>query len=165
MQRADPNEIFADNTLYIILYLRGTAPDTGFHWGLYHHYSLQAGGYKYHIRNLGSGTWIADHASTRGAAKSFLLVGAFAIATLSSSYGPAVSQIAQQEDHLLNSIAGMTCRVWVLRALARLKLGTLLPYCDTQQVEREAIAFGEAFRQSASFGERPRPTGRYSMFA
>ena len=59
-------------------------------------------------------------------------------------------------DGTLNSILGISCRVWLLMVLDRLVEEGLV-HCDVGELERECMDFGNEFSLSASLNEQPRP--------
>lgn len=121
--------------LYIILFL--TAAEGAFHWGLYHH-TEQSGGWKYHIKQVGTQGWITDHGPTQGATKSFLLIGFIRIANISPSRASEVHPIVSQVPH---AVSGVTCRTWTLSAVQALMNHGLVRCSSLQELEQEAKAF------------------------
>lgn len=152
------------NALYVVLYLRSeNLADTTFHWGLYLHApGVNRLGVKYHIKSIGS-YWIADHGPTGGVLKSFLLVCLVRVAKdIPTSRFSQLDAIMRADDHQLNS-GGFTCRVWVMRALERLKGAGILRCNDLTQLEEEIKRIGNRFRADAVANEQPRPITASSL--
>ncbi|EGN93904.1 hypothetical protein SERLA73DRAFT_78282 [Serpula lacrymans var. lacrymans S7.3] len=148
------------NALYIIMFLTGFGQEPRkFHWGVYLHIQNLSGGkpagYNYHIKSIGTG-WMTDHAPTNGVLMSFVLVGLLAVATIPTEHRPLFEAIVTSEDHKINA-GGITCRLWTLAALQRLKDARLLKCASISDLEQEAISFGESFRLDAVAAKLPRP--------
>ncbi|KAG9127402.1 hypothetical protein FRC07_014212 [Ceratobasidium sp. 392] len=157
--------ILEDDTLYVLLFLRSAeSPGVSFHWALYHHYDNLLGGYKFHIGNLMTNSWISDHTMTKSAASAMFLVAGFAVGRIDPNDRLLVAQIVQQEDTQLNSIPETTCRTWLLRALSRLASAGLLPACIPEEVESEANTSAQRSWESAIINVQPRPVDKYSKF-
>ena len=83
-----------------------------FYWGFYFHESLQSG-VEYYIRNLGNG-WIPDHGPTGNISKSNFLCVLVQVGTVSEVARSALDEIMRSHDSEVNTMHGVTCRVWVL---------------------------------------------------
>ncbi|KAF2759040.1 hypothetical protein EJ05DRAFT_475269 [Pseudovirgaria hyperparasitica] len=162
------------NGIYIMLFLRSDVPERdNFHWALYHHHDPETatggggGGHKYHIKGS-KDSWLADHGHTQGVLKAFLLVGLFHICTVPAGLETHVDTTLRQYDGVLNDDPAITCRVWLLRVLAKLQepvsvkgnAGCRILSADMARLEREALDFGNLHAQSAIENLQPRPIGR-----
>ncbi|KZT11786.1 uncharacterized protein LAESUDRAFT_808765 [Laetiporus sulphureus 93-53] len=112
-------------SLYVLLDLR--SPDlsnTTFHWALnlHHANAPRASGHKYHIKTLGDG-WIADHAPLGGVLKSFLLVCLVRVAcdVPAERWRETEALIRLRDGEIKINDGGITCRIWVMNALDRLR--------------------------------------------
>ncbi|KZT69582.1 hypothetical protein DAEQUDRAFT_756927 [Daedalea quercina L-15889] len=146
--------------LYVLLDLRSAdLNDTTFHWALYLHKSNDPhpAGYKYHIKTLGDG-WIADHAPLTGVTKSFLLVClTCVVANIPPSRDEERARLITLADAQIND-SGMTCRIWVMNALERLKLARFLDcHLDAGELEEGLKRIGNDYRAGAIRNEKPRP--------
>lgn len=146
--------------LYIILFIRNDPHILGdFHWALYLHRDPLRGGTKYHVKQQGGG-WIADHGPTAGVLKSFLLIGLFQIALVPAGRESDVDGALRTYDHSLN-MAGITCRVWILRVLALLQNPTngysILKCPELKALEEEIKVWGNENAASAALNRQPRP--------
>lgn len=92
--------------------------DIRVNWGYCFHKSSQ-GRLKYHMRNLGSG-WIPDHGTTGGVFKSNFLCVLVQIAIVPLAKHSQLDQIMGPRDGDVNSIPGVTCRVWLMVILQQL---------------------------------------------
>ncbi|KAJ5373676.1 hypothetical protein N7517_005682 [Penicillium concentricum] len=146
------------NTLHISLYTRSDPPlPTDFHWAFYLHKGISstAGGTKYHVRGIGGG-WIVGHEATNGIfAENFLCV-IIQIATIPPLAHERVDEIMRSYDESLNSIPGITCRVWILTVL-RILVDEGFVHCDIGELERDCLKFGNEHSTAASVNEQPRP--------
>lgn len=139
--------------LYISLFLTGYGREAGkFHWGFFVSppdvpLIWGVGGQKYHIQGLQNG-WIADHGQVRNAFASIALVGFIRIGVIAATNYPMLPPLLQADDSQLNELAatGLTCRVWVLRALERLLSHGLIRAPSVRAIEIEATQFGETQR-------------------
>jgi hypothetical protein len=149
------------NTLYINLYIRSDPPlANDFHCAFYLHCGTDTvpGGYKYHVRGIND-NWIPGHESVvRIVSENYLCV-MIQIATLPPSIHERVGEIMKTHDATLNSIHGISCRVWLLMVL-RLLVEEGLVRCKAEELERECFDFGNQFSLSASLNEQPRPVVR-----
>lgn len=144
------------NTLYIVLYLRSDPPEpNNFHWGFYFH-GEHVGGWKYHMRNLGDG-WIADHGTSSGVFKSTFLCVLIQIADIPSAKRDQLDQIMRSRDGDVNSIPGMSCRVWLLEILHQLAQQGLVRCSDCKALEQECFRIGNHHSYGASKNNQPRP--------
>ncbi|RAL01567.1 uncharacterized protein BO80DRAFT_424771 [Aspergillus ibericus CBS 121593] len=144
------------NTLYIVLWIRSDPPRLNdFHWGYYFH-KLSSGGTKYHMTNLGGG-WIPDHGLTGGVFKSNFLCVLVEIATIPPAQHDQVDQIMRFHDGDINSIPGVTCRVWVLTILQKLIQNGLVLCNDIKALEQECMGFGNQYQGAAAQNDQPRP--------
>jgi hypothetical protein len=146
--------------------LGGKTPDTGCYWAVCHHYDRSTGGYKLYIRGIGTGLtgWIAGHALTKGVSTFLYVIGYFAVVSINPLEKFTLLDVVKKVDTRLNSIHGLTYRVWLFSALLHLKGAGLIPKSySVHGVESEAIAFKMHFN-SAVLGEQPRPGREYSVF-
>ncbi|RMZ78775.1 hypothetical protein DV738_g3676, partial [Chaetothyriales sp. CBS 135597] len=142
--------------LYIGLWLRNNIPNSNdFHWGFYYHRD-DKGGTKYHIKNMGSG-WITDHAHTGGALKSQFLCVYVQIGSIPADKEGQLDQLVRSYDGSINTIPGITCRVWIFLVVQRLVEAGLLRCHDLASLERECLAFGNECSSSALKNDQPRP--------
>lgn len=168
--------------VYIALSM--TMNQNAWHWGLYHHRDSTAmhhplrgnytvhRGMKYHIRNLAHG-WIADHQQTSGLMGSMSLIGVMRIGMVpfGSNAHAALDQIARSVDTTLNTLQGVTCRVWVLHIIGFLiTSGVLRPSSPPNvglnavvtAVETEAHQFAQ--QHAPQQANHPRPIIRSRNF-
>ncbi|KAI1976583.1 hypothetical protein LOZ53_003126 [Ophidiomyces ophidiicola] len=155
------------NGLYIILFIRDHPPaPNDFHWGLYFHQNPSTGGRKYHIKQQGGG-WIADHGPTAGVFKSFLLVGLFKIANVPEGFENYLDQTLRTHDNQLNTLSGVTCRIWLLRVLALLQKPAngqqILKCSNLEALEAEAKDWGNSHAITAMNNVQPRPVGASAL--
>ncbi len=152
-----------DGGLYVMLFLRQPeyAPDD-FHWALYLHHNSYTGGTKYHVKTQGSG-WIAEHGVTKGILKENFLVGLFLLGNVANELEERTKALVTEEDGLLNTIPGTTCRVWLMRALARVQASGSLRCPDLVALEREIKDWGNSHQKSALLAKKPRPLGVSSL--
>jgi hypothetical protein len=146
------------NTLHINLYIRSHPPlPNDFHWAFYLHSGADKvpSGYKYHVRSI-SDYWFPGHESTARVVSETYLCVMIQIATLPPGVNERVEEIMKTYDATLNSIDGISCRVWLLMVL-RLLVEEGLVRCDVKELERECLDFGNDFSLSASLNEQPRP--------
>ncbi|RAH49304.1 uncharacterized protein BO95DRAFT_487576 [Aspergillus brunneoviolaceus CBS 621.78] len=147
------------NTLYIVLHIRNDPPgQNDFHWGLYFHDRV-TGGVKYHVTNPSSEGrgWPADHARTAGVMRSNLLCALDLIATIPSDKVAQVDPIMRFHDEHLNSMPGLTCRVWVLTIVKKPVEQGLVRCNDLKALEAECFALGNHFLKTAAAAIQPRP--------
>jgi hypothetical protein len=118
-----------DDTLYIPLLLGRKTPDTDFYWALYHHYDQSNGGYKLYIRSIGTGLtgWIAGRALTKGVSTFLYVIECFAVVSINPLEKFTLLDVVKKVDTRLNSIHGLTYRVWLFSALLHLKGAGLIP--------------------------------------
>ena len=142
--------------LYLVLHLRKDPPEANdFHWGLYYHKG-QAGGTKYHVKNM-SGGWIPDHAATGGLFKSNFLCVVIRIGTIPEDKEQQLDQLVRKYDGNLNATSGMTCRVWVMKVLELLEKDKLVECPSLTALETECFNFGNQHMVAAARSEHPRP--------
>jgi hypothetical protein len=142
--------------LYIILWIRRDPPITNdFHWGFYYHKNA-SGGTKYHMRNVGGG-WLPDHGPTGGVFKSNFLCVLVQIASIPADEEQRLDQLMRTYDSNVNSIPGVTCRVWLFRILEVLVQGGLVRCADLQALEAECMDCGNQHMSSAANNTQPRP--------
>ncbi|EEP77765.1 predicted protein [Uncinocarpus reesii 1704] len=144
------------NSLYIGLWIRSDPPVANdFHWAYYFH-SRPLGGTKYHIRNLGSG-WIVDHEPTNGIFGANFLCVLIEIATVPETKHGELDQIIRSYDANVNSIPGVTCRVWLLEVAQKL-IDHGIIHCNSHlELGQECMAIGNQHMHGASINEQPRP--------
>jgi hypothetical protein len=144
------------NQLYIVLYIRKDPPvENDFHWAFYYH--KDSIGKKYHAKNLGAG-WITDHGETNGLFKSWLLCVVITIASIPEHKEQQLDRIMRTYDSSINSILGISCRVWIFEILKILVQQNLVRCNDLQALEVECKSFGNQHMHTAAANEQPRPT-------
>ncbi|EEH03886.1 conserved hypothetical protein [Histoplasma capsulatum G186AR] len=149
-------------SLYIVLYLRSDPPrPNDFHWGYYFH-TIPSGGTKYHVKNLGSG-WITEHGSTTGLFKSNFLCVVVQIAAVAEAKYAQVDQIMRTHDGKLNSIPGISCRVWILSILQMLIENGIVQCSSCAELEQECFEIGNQHRFGAIANNQPRPVVRSTL--
>lgn len=147
------------NTLYTVLYIRSDPPNANdFHWGYYFH-AQPKGGTKYHIKNLGGG-WITDHGPTGGVFKSNFLCVLVQIATVPQTIHVQLDQIMRTYDANVNSIPGVSCRVWLLTILQKLIQNGIVRCSNIVQLQQECLAIGNQHSAAAAQNTQPRPVVR-----
>ncbi|KAJ5864168.1 uncharacterized protein N7529_006084 [Penicillium soppii] len=164
-KQADLLASLPPNTLYINLYIRSDPPlSNDFHWAFYLHSGTAEApsGTKYHVRGI-SDSWIPGHESTAGIVSENYLCVMIQIATLSPGTHKSVEQIMKSYDERLNSITGITCRVWLIMVLHDLVEKGFVRF-DVGKLERECFHFGNEYSLSATLNEQPRPVVK-SMFS
>jgi len=150
----------AIGSLYVLLDLRSPdIVDRTFHWALYFHKADKpySKGHKYHIKTLGDG-WIAEHATMSGIMKGFLLVCLVRVARdiPAARWDAELDKIMAMDDSHIND-GSFTCRVWVLRALERLRNAGILSCGDVVQLEEQLRSVGNRHRATAILNQQPRP--------
>ena len=144
------------NALYIVLYIRSDPPrPNDFHWGYYFHTSPR-GGLKYHMRNLGGG-WIPDHGTTGGVFKSNFLCVLIQIANVPLAKHSLLDQIMRSHDGDVNSIPGVTCRVWLMAILQKLIQHGIVHCSNVDALQQECMVFGNQYSAGAAMNTQPRP--------
>ena len=78
------------------------------------------------------------------------------IATIHASAHERVDEIMRSYDESLNSIPGITCRVWILTVL-RILVDEGFVQCDIGELEKDCLEFGNEHGATASANEQPRP--------
>ncbi|OQE36110.1 hypothetical protein PENCOP_c012G07008 [Penicillium coprophilum] len=149
------------STLHISLYIRSDPPlPNDFHWAFYLHKGTSStpGGTKYHARGIGGG-WIAAHEATAGIFTENFLCVIIQIATIRPTAHEHVDEIMRSCDKSLNSIPGITCRVWILTVLRRL-VDEGVVHCDIGELEKDCLGFGNEHSATASANEQPRPVAK-----
>ncbi|KKK20528.1 hypothetical protein P175DRAFT_0504931 [Aspergillus ochraceoroseus IBT 24754] len=150
------------NTLFIVLHIRSDPPQPNdFHWGYYFHTSAQ-GGSKYHMRNLGGG-WIPDHGPTGGAFKSNFLCVLIEITNVPHVKHGLLDQIMRSRDGDVNSIPGITCRVWLMVILRELIRQGIVRCSNIDGLQQECMTFGNQYSQGAANNTQPRPVVRSAL--
>ncbi|KAL4916556.1 hypothetical protein BDW62DRAFT_103327 [Aspergillus aurantiobrunneus] len=150
------------NTLFIVLYIRSDPPQPNdFHWGYYFHTRAQ-GGLKYHMRNLGGG-WIPDHGPTGGVFKSNFLCVLIEIANVPHAKHGSLDQIMRSRDGDVNSIPGITCRVWLMVILRELIRQGIVRCSNIDGLQQECMAFGNQYSSGAANNTQPRPVVRSTL--
>ena len=142
------------NKLYIGLWIRDDPPQpNNFHWGFYYH-THKKGGTKYHITNIGRG-WIGGHGPTSGVFKSLFLCVLIEIGSIPAEKEVELDRIMRSEDDSLNSIVGVSCRVWIFAILPHLIETGLLRCDDLDSLQQECFGFGNAHMMSAKENDQP----------
>lgn len=149
--------------LFIVLYIRGDPPKEGdFHWAFYVHTSATAG-VKYHATGSPN-TWMASHGSSSNVLKEFLLCVLIQVGQIPPSELDKVDRVMKTHDGELNTIPGLTCRVWVWTIMKLLlESGMVQMSGSIEQLELECKTFGNQFREGASRNEQPRPVVRSNI--
>ena len=148
----------APGSLHISLYNRSDPPlPNDVHWAFYLHNGTSStpGGTKYHARGIGGG-WIAGHEAVRGIFTDNFLCVVIQIATIPPSAHGRVDEIMRSYDDSLNSIPGITCRVWILTVL-RILVDEWFVHCDIGELEKDCFEFGNEHSATASANQQPRP--------
>ena len=149
-------EALPQRKLYIGLWLRDINPEpNNFHWGFYHHIN-KLGGTKYHMTNVSRG-WIAGHGTTGGVFKSIFLCVLIQIGSIPAVREEEFDRIMRSYDDTVNSIPGVTCRVWIFTILPHLIEAGLLHCEDLDALQKECFDFGNAQAMSAVDNKQPRP--------
>ncbi|PYI23212.1 hypothetical protein BO99DRAFT_470967 [Aspergillus violaceofuscus CBS 115571] len=147
------------NTLFIVLWIRSDPPrPNDFHWGYYFHNTVQ-GGWKYHMKNM-SGGWIPDHGATSGVFKSNFLCTLVEIASVPVAKQEQLHQIMRSRDGDVNSIPGISCRVWLMVILQSLIEAGIVRCNRPEALQQECMAFGNQFSAGAAKNNQPRPVVR-----
>lgn len=142
--------------LYMLLYIRSDPPIANdFHWAFYYH-KTKSGGTKYHVRNLGSG-WIAGHGSAGGVFKSQFLCVLIEVGSIPADKEGTLDQTMKSLDGSVNTIPGLTCRVWIFMILPLLIQAGLLQCNDLAGLQQECCDFGNAHMTSSASNDQPRP--------
>ncbi|KKZ61004.1 hypothetical protein EMCG_04340 [[Emmonsia] crescens] len=151
-------------SLYIVLYLRSDPHEpNNFHWGFYFHTAIE-GGTKYHIKNFGIG-WITDHGQTSGVFKSNFLCVLVHIATVPQEKHAQVHQTMKSLDSNINSIPGISCRVWLLSILQMLIQHGIVRSSSYTELEQECFTIGNQHSSRAADNDQPRPVVRSRVCA
>ncbi|KAJ5492700.1 hypothetical protein N7539_001446 [Penicillium diatomitis] len=150
------------NALFIVLWIRSDPPrPNDFHWGYYFHTNSQ-GGVKYHMRNIGGG-WMPDHGPTGGVFKSNFLCVLIQVGTIPEAARNTLDQTMRSHDGDVNTIPGVTCRVWVLTIFRRLMQYGIVRCSDIGGLERECMTLGNQYSPGAAINQQPRPVVRSSL--
>lgn len=148
------------NALFVVLHIRSDPPrQNDFHWGLYFHIHRQ-GGIKYHMRNVGGSGWIPDHGSTSGVFKSLFLCALIQVAIVPETKHRQADQLIRSHDGDVNSIPGVTCRVWEMAILQKLIQDGVVRCNNLDELERECMAVGNQHSAAAARNDQPRPVVR-----
>lgn len=144
------------NTLYIALYLRSDPPTKNdFHWALYLHKGA-TGGTKYQVENPYNG-YMPNHSHTGNIFKDNFLCVLIRLATIPEEVQEQFDQIVRSHDEEIQSIPGVTCRVWLLLVIGELAQHGIL-HCDSvKALESECMEKGNLHSASAAENEQPRP--------
>lgn len=145
-------------SLYVILLIRLLPKTNLYHWGLYHHQDAERGGSKYHVDDA-TGRWITQHGTTMQATNSAFLVGLMRIADFDPADRSRIKECIQEDDNVLDSIYGMDCRVWVSRALGRLKSKGIINFDSLEMLDQEILEFGDSNVIRFQYGFQPRAIG------
>lgn len=97
------------------------------------------------MKNLGMG-WIADHGPKASVFNSRSLCTLIQIASIPANLEQLLDEKIRSFDDSVNYIAGMTCRVWVLRVIEVLIQNGLAHCNDLPGLETECMAFGNQHR-------------------
>ncbi|CAG7957913.1 unnamed protein product [Penicillium salamii] len=147
------------NALFIVLWIRSDPPrQDDFHWGYYFHTSAM-GGTKYHVKNLGRG-WIPDHGPTGGVFKSNFLCALVQVAIVPGTVCGQLDQIMRSHDSDVNSIPGVTCRVWLMKILEKLIQQGIFRCSNVDALLQECMTIGNQYSASAAINQQPRPVVR-----
>ncbi|MCJ1423956.1 hypothetical protein MMC29_001841 [Sticta canariensis] len=145
-------------SLYVILFERLLPKTNLHHWGLYHHQDAERGGSKYHVDDA-TGRWITQHGTTMEATNSDFLIGLIRIADFDPAERLRIKECIQADDKVLDSIYGMDCRVWVTRALGRLKSEGIINFESLEILDREILEFANINEFRFIYGVQPRALG------
>ncbi|KAL2820954.1 hypothetical protein BDW59DRAFT_174288 [Aspergillus cavernicola] len=147
------------DTLYILLFIRTDPPQPhNFHWGYYFHTSPN-GGFKYHAKTLDDG-WIPDHSWNSGIFKSDFLCVLIQIASVPQGKHGLLDQVMRSRDGDVNSIPGITCRVWLLVILQALVQQGIVHCGDIDAFQQDCMDFGNQHSDEAANNQQPRPVVR-----
>lgn len=144
------------NTLYIALYLRSDPPaQNDFHWAFYLHENT-SGGTKYQIENPYNG-YMPNHGRTGGIFKENFLCALITIATIPEELRERFDRIVRSRDGDLQSLPGVTCRVWLLEIVRQLSQRGIIQGDGIGLLEQECFDIGNRHSLSAARNEQPRP--------
>ena len=143
-----------ENSLYVVLFNYRDENDT-FHWGLYLHEDADKGGWKFHIKNEGTASWITDHAQTYGVFKSMMLIGLMRVADVPPANLTEVQTLIKAEDSMVNT-PGNSCRIYVKKACERLRDGGNMTFQSWQVLEREIMDWGNSEMEPTRLNVQPR---------
>ncbi|OJD13800.1 hypothetical protein AJ78_05782 [Emergomyces pasteurianus Ep9510] len=122
-------------SLYIVLYLRSDPPEPNdFHWAYYFHTNSQSG-------------------------SNFLCVLVH-IAAVPQEKRTQVDPIMKALDGNINSIPGVTCRVWIMKVLEMLIENGIVRCNSTSELQDECFTIGNQNSAAASKNNQPRPVVR-----
>lgn len=117
-------------------------PETNnFQWELYLRRYADRRGTKYRDENS-NGRWVTDPDTIKRVTESELLLGLLRIADVDPSERSRVHEYIKADDESLDSISGMSCRVWVQRALERLRIEGDIGFERWEILEQETLMFG-----------------------
>ncbi|KAJ5807989.1 hypothetical protein N7474_009258 [Penicillium riverlandense] len=147
------------NSLSIVLYIRADPPKPNdFHWAYYFHIKPSSG-VKYHVSNL-SGGWLAEHASKSAIFKEGFLCALVQIATVPEEAHARLDEIMRSHDGDINSIPGITCRVWLFAILKKLVDEGIVNCPSIEELQEECMEIGNRVSLDAARNVQPRPVVR-----
>lgn len=147
------------NSLFIVLYIRTDPPkQNDFHWAYYFHIKPSSG-VKYHVSSL-SGGWLAEHASKSAIFKEGFLCALVQIATVPEEAQARLDALMRSHDGDLNSIPGVTCRVWLLAILRKLVDERIVSCDSVEELQEECMEIGNRASLDAARNVQPRPIVR-----
>lgn len=111
------------------------------------------------MRNISDG-WIPDHGPTGGIFKSNFLCILIQIATVPEASRNSLDQIMRSHDGDVNTIPGVTCRVWVIKILQKLIEQGIVRCSDADALQQECMAFENQYSPGAALNQQPRPLVR-----
>ena len=145
--------------LFIVLHIRAEPPKPNdLHWGFYYHQGPK-GGMRYHVTNtLGSANnWFPDFGFTRGVLKSMRLDVLIQIGSIPDKQEAQLDRLMKHYNEYLNAMAGVTCRVWVLKIVELLVQHGLIRCQDVGALEQECFAIGNKYARDCAENNQPRP--------
>ncbi|KAJ6095209.1 hypothetical protein N7486_005955 [Penicillium sp. IBT 16267x] len=125
----------------------------------YYFHTSAMGGTKYHMRNLG-GSWMPDHGPTGGVFKSNFLCVLVQVAIVPGTVYGRLDQTMRSHDGDVNSIPGVTCRVWLMEILQKLIQQGIVRCSNAEALLQECMGIGNQYRASAAINQQPRPVLR-----
>jgi hypothetical protein len=74
-----------------------------------------------------------------------------------------LDQIMKSRDHDVNSIPGVTCRVWLMTILQQLTQQGIVQCSDRDALQQECMTFGNQYSAGAAGNSQPRPVVRSAL--
>ena len=145
------------NNLYILLQLRASREHDDFNWALYMHKSGDTGGNLFQILRSGAG-FQPTNVFTATALNSTSTIGLIRVAAINTDNVDTAVALVEQDNPILDTIPNMDEKVYVLRALERIRAGGLMAAntWNSLDLEQEILVFGNNHIMGAWNGLRPR---------